>query len=164
MNCQVLFALVAALSLGVGAFARAETPSDTIIIGKHTHISSARPRQDYEFSGMQIGSNLYDRLLRYEAEDLTKLVGGVAQSWTVSPDGKVFTFKIRPNSAFQNGDPLSADDVAFSLRRVIKLAEDAGVPVVATRLDASKRRRIGHGDRAGHGAVHDPGRPPLRSC
>ena len=30
-------------------------------------------------------SNVYDRLVRYEAEDMTKLVGGVAESWTVSP-------------------------------------------------------------------------------
>ena len=40
-------------------------------------------------SGVEIATNIYDRLLRYEAEDTSKLVGGVAESWTVSPDGKV---------------------------------------------------------------------------
>ena len=57
--------------------------------------------------------------MRYEAEDLTKLVGGVAESWTVSPDGKTFTFKMRPNLKFQSGAPVTAEDVAFSLQRVV---------------------------------------------
>src|SRR5260221_11262228 len=65
-----------------------------------------------------MGANIYDRLVRYEAEDLDKLVGGVAESWTISPDSKTFTFKRRPNLKFANGDPVTADDMAGSMQRV----------------------------------------------
>ena len=46
------------------------------------------------------------------------MVGGVAESWNVSDDGRTYTFKIRPNQKFQDGAPVTADDVAFSLQRV----------------------------------------------
>ena len=59
--------------------------------------------------------------VRYEAEDMTKLVGGVAESWTVSPDAKTYTFKLRPNQKFESGAPVTADDMAFSLQRVVLL-------------------------------------------
>jgi peptide/nickel transport system substrate-binding protein len=44
------------------------------------------PGEAYEIAAQIIASSIYDRLVRYEAEDMTKLVGGVAESWTVSPD------------------------------------------------------------------------------
>jgi peptide/nickel transport system substrate-binding protein len=77
------------------------------------------PGESYEISGQEIGTNVYDRLVRYEAEDLTKLVGGVAESWTVSSDAKTFTFKLRQNLKFANGDPVTADDMAWSMQRVV---------------------------------------------
>ena len=33
-------------------------------------------------------TNVYDRIMRFEADDVTKLVGGAAESWTISDDGK----------------------------------------------------------------------------
>ena len=49
------------------------------------------------------------------------LVGGVAAGWTVSADGKQFVFRLRPNLKFHSGAPVTADDVAFSLQRVVLL-------------------------------------------
>jgi peptide/nickel transport system substrate-binding protein len=114
---MLLLAAFAALPM---VAARAATPPDTIVIVKQIDdIITLDPGEDYELSGVEIATNIYDRLLRYEAEDVSKLVGGVAESWTVSPDGKVFTFKLRPGQKFQNGDPLTAEDCAFSLQRVV---------------------------------------------
>ena len=42
---------------------------------------------------------------------------GLADHWTVSPDGLSYTFHIRSNAKFNNGDPVTADDVQFSLDR-----------------------------------------------
>jgi peptide/nickel transport system substrate-binding protein len=50
---------------------------------------------------------------------MTKLVGGVAESWTVSPDAKTYTFTLRTNQKFESGAPVTADDMAFSLQRVV---------------------------------------------
>ena len=120
MHRRLLLAAFAALPLVAPSATRAATPPDTVVIAKQIDdIITLDPGEDYELSGVEIATNVYDRLLRYEAEDVTRLVGGVAESWTISPDGKKFTFKLRPNQVFQNGDPLTAEDVAFSLQRVV---------------------------------------------
>src|SRR5512143_1110681 len=41
----------------------------------------------------------------------------LAESWTVSPDSKVYEFKLRKGVKFHNGDPLTAEDVIFSFQR-----------------------------------------------
>ena len=117
--------------------ADAATPKDTAVIAKQIDdIITLDPGEAYELSGNEICTNVYDRLLRYEAEDLSKLVGGVAESWTVSPDGKTFTFKIRPNLKFQSGAPVTAEDVEFSLQRVVLMNKTAAF--LLTQLGWSK--------------------------
>ena len=46
------------------------------------------------------------------------LIPGVAESWTVSPDGKTYTFKLRPDAVWSNGDPVTAEDFVYSFRRL----------------------------------------------
>ena len=102
--------------------ALAATPKDTLVIAKQIDdIITMDPGECYELSGVEILTNVYDRLLRYEAEDLTKMVGGVANLPSVSADGKTFTFKLRPNLKFHSGAPVTAEDCAFSLQRVVLL-------------------------------------------
>ena len=43
---------------------------------------------------------------------------GVAQDWTISADNRVYTFTLRPGITFSNGDPVTAEDVAFTLERL----------------------------------------------
>ena len=100
----------------------AATPKDTVVFASQIDdLITFDPGEAYEISAQIIASDIYDRLVRYEAEDMTKLVGGVAQSWTVSPDSKTFTFKLRPNQKFESGATVTADDMVFSLQRVVIL-------------------------------------------
>src|SRR5262249_33546124 len=43
--------------------------------------------------------------------------GSLAESWTVSADGLVHEFVLRPGVKFHNGDPMTAEDVKFSFER-----------------------------------------------
>ena len=52
-----------------------------------------------------------------------KIVPDLADSWTVSPDGLVYTFKIRSNAQFHNGKPVTANDFKYSLDRTAKLGQ-----------------------------------------
>ena len=45
----------------------------------------------------------------------------MTESYEVSKDGKTITFKIRPGLKFHSGNPVRAEDVAWSLQRVVKL-------------------------------------------
>jgi peptide/nickel transport system substrate-binding protein len=120
----VLAGTAAAPFAGWVRLADAATPKDTAVFAKQIDdIISLDPHESYELSGGEICTNVYDRLLRYEAEDHSKLVGGVAESWTVSPDGKTLTFKIRPNLKFHSGAPVTVEDVEFSLQRAVLIGK-----------------------------------------
>ena len=100
--------------------ASAATPKDTIVIASQIDdIITLDPGEAYEISAQILASSIYDRLVRYEAEDQSKLVGGVAQSWEVGKDSKTFTFKLRANQKFESGAVVTADDMAWSLQRVV---------------------------------------------
>ncbi len=114
--------MAAVTLLLAGTPSRAATPANTLVVAQNINdIISLDPAECYEPSCVEIAANLYDRLLRIDLQDPAKVVPGVAESWTVSPDGKTFFFKIRPGQRFTTGNPVTAEDAAFSLRRVIKL-------------------------------------------
>lgn len=48
-----------------------------------------------------------------------EVVPGVAESWTVAADGKSYTFRLRANAKWSNGDPVTAGDFVFSFRRMV---------------------------------------------
>jgi len=115
-----LLAIAAPFLLATAA--HAATPSNTLIMAKDvSDLITLDPAEVFELSGGEIIANIYDRIMMYEPEDLTKLVGGVAESWDISEDGRVITFTIRPGLTFHSGNPVTAEDVVFSLRRVVKL-------------------------------------------
>jgi peptide/nickel transport system substrate-binding protein len=60
---------------------------------------------------------IYEGLVRPNPAGGAGIVGGVADRWTVSPDGTTYTFYIRPGLKFSNGQPVTAQDVVFSLDR-----------------------------------------------
>jgi peptide/nickel transport system substrate-binding protein len=71
---------------------------------------------------------IYDPLIWYNDErsgvapgqpQYTKLVGQLATSWTVSPDGRTYTFKLRQGVKFQDGTPFDAQAVKFNIERML---------------------------------------------
>ena len=104
--------------------AQAGPPKDTFVMAKDiADLITLDPAEVFELSGGEIIANIYDRLMMYEPEDLTTLVGGVAESWEVTDGGKSIIFSIRPGQTFHSGNPVTAEDVAFSLQRVVKLGK-----------------------------------------
>lgn len=60
--------------------------------------------------------DIFETLVAYDSK--ANVIPGAAASWTISADGKVYTFKIRPNAKWSNGDPVKASDFVFSMRRL----------------------------------------------
>jgi peptide/nickel transport system substrate-binding protein len=116
------YALLAGAILALTPQAFADTPADTLVIAKAIDdIITLDPAEAYEFMGIETIANTYDRIMRIEPTDITKVVPGVAESYTLSDDGKTFTFKIRPGQKFASGNPITSADAVFSLQRVVKL-------------------------------------------
>ncbi len=117
----ILLGIAALLVTGL-APSQAATPKNTFVMAKDiADIITMDPAEVFELTTGEIIANIYDRIMMFEPEDLQNLVGGVAESWEISGDGKTITFKIRPGLKFHSGNPVRAEDVAWSLQRVVKL-------------------------------------------
>lgn len=102
--------------------AQAETPKDTLVMAYVIDdMISLDPAEIYEFTASEYMANTYDRLVVIDPADPSKLKLQLAESWSVSDDGKVFTFNIRPGVKFHSGNALTAEDVEFSMERFVKL-------------------------------------------
>ena len=114
----------AALSLLMVAApaAFAETPKDTLVEGfAIDDIISMDPGEAFELSTAEVTSNTYSLLVRLDMNDTSKIKGDLADSWTVSDDGLTYTFKLKPDLKFASGNPITAEDVAWSFERAVKL-------------------------------------------
>ena len=117
-----LFLLTSILLLCLVQPLMAKTPKDTLVMAiSLDDIVTLDPAEIFEFNGAEYAANVYDRLIGYDVDNVSDIHGSVAESWEISEDGKTYTFKIRKGITFASGNKLTADDVVFSLQRVIKL-------------------------------------------
>lgn len=115
-------ALASALMLSASpAVLGAATPADTLVIAaKFDDIVSIDPAEAFEFSGTDMLNNVYDSLVEIDPET-GKLTPGLAVSWDVDADGLTYRFKMREGETFHSGNPIRAEDAAFSIQRSVKL-------------------------------------------
>jgi len=120
------------LSLG-GVPALAATPADTLVLAwAFDDMITLDPGEAFEISTGEFIGNAYSQLVRYEVTDPSKLYGDLAKSWTVSPDGKSYSFELKPGLKFASGNPISAEDVVWSLQRAVLL--DKGPAFILTQF------------------------------
>ena len=117
-----LTAAAAAVAMALPLPLQAATPKDTLVVAlAFDDIISLDPAEAFEISAGELMGNGYDRLLRYDVNDPSKLVPDLAKAWKVSDDGKTYSFELKPGLKFASGNPVTAEDVAFSLQRAVLL-------------------------------------------
>jgi peptide/nickel transport system substrate-binding protein len=110
----------AALMSCYGAAALAAPPKDTLVVAwAIDDIITMDPGEAFEISAGEVMGNAYDRLLRYDVKDPSKLIADIAKTWSVSADGKTFSFEIKSGLKFASGNPMTSEDVVFSLQRAV---------------------------------------------
>ena len=106
--------MLAALMLGAaGLPAAAEMVYNR---GNSADPESLDPHKTSTIYEAHILRDLFEGLVMQDAT--SDIYPGAAESWTVSPDGTVYTFKLRADGKWSNGDPVTAEDFVYSLRRL----------------------------------------------
>jgi peptide/nickel transport system substrate-binding protein len=116
--------LVAALLAGtaLGSPARA-ADRDTLVIAVEADLARLDPHISSTWNTFKVLSHVYEGFV---AEDLLTpnqtipaIVPALAESWTVSEDRKIYTFKLRSGVTFTDGSPWNADAAIFNLDRML---------------------------------------------
>lgn len=121
---RLLTSAAIGLAVGVASFAaHAETPANMLVIAHRIDdITTIDPAESFEFAGSDVSRNVYSRLVNLDPMDLAAgYQPDLAESWTVSEDGRTITFTMREGVKFHSGNPVTAEDAAFSLQRAIIL-------------------------------------------
>lgn len=91
---------------------------DSIIVGIDADAMSMDPLAINDVTTMSILSNIYEPLVRVNAKN--EVLPALAESWEISEDGLTYTFHIRKGVKFHNGDPLTMEDLKWSIEAQIK--------------------------------------------
>jgi peptide/nickel transport system substrate-binding protein len=112
---SVLAALVL-VALSLVTAASAAPPKDAIVIGLLAEPVTMDPPQITDLNSTRVIKRMFEGLTAQELGTY-RIVPGLAQSWDISKDGLVYTFKLRPNVKFHDGTPLTAEAVRFCFER-----------------------------------------------
>lgn len=114
----------AALALGLSAASAQVTPDPdaknggSIIITYKDDVATLDPAIGYDWQNWSMIKSLFDGLMDYKP-GTTELVPDLAESYEISEDGQTFTFKLRQGVKFHNGREMTAEDVKYSIDRVV---------------------------------------------
>jgi peptide/nickel transport system substrate-binding protein len=120
-GAAVLGTLVALTLVGV---ARAQSPSPspeklTFIVGQTNDVRTFNPLKAIESPEYETMGAIYDTLLGWD-KDTMEPVPALATEWSVSEDGLTWTFKIRDDVTWSDGQPLTARDIAFTFNFILE--------------------------------------------
>ncbi len=105
-------ALAAATMLSTAALAQV-----TFLRGNDSDPETMDVQKQSTVAEAHLSRDLFENLLIHNAKG--EVAPGVAESYTVSPDGLVYTFKIRRNAKWSNGEDFKASDYVFTYRRIL---------------------------------------------
>jgi len=111
-----IIALVLALAAAV-SLDRPLPPADFVLIDRSDVYTLDPQRMSYQHE-LRRARVLYEPLVNLRAADCA-VVPGVAERWEVSPDGLTYTFHLRDDAKWSNGDPVTSEDFRYTWRRAI---------------------------------------------
>jgi peptide/nickel transport system substrate-binding protein len=114
----------------IGVTAPQAAADDPVVfhVGLRNEVDSFSPFLGIEATSFEMWALIYDRLINYSMKDMSP-EPGLASDWETSDDGLTWTFTIRDDVTWSDGEKLAADDVAFTLNRILD-----GGPEAATWL------------------------------
>lgn len=121
LNLIMIFVLTSLFLLSCGS-KKEEKPAVTgeksIKIGISKDPVNLNPVLISDVMGESFAANIFDTLVSFK-DDVNTPVPALAESWTISEDGKEYLFNLRKNVKFHNGDSFTANDVKFTLDAIM---------------------------------------------
>ena len=107
------------LALFGGSLATVATQEERVLVIGHAEFTdSLDPARAFSTTAFIIHRATYDSLVTYPDDSVESIEPNLATNWEISEDGTVYTFTLRDDVVFSNGDPLTAEDVVFSFNRL----------------------------------------------
>lgn len=92
-------------------------------VGTNNYIDSFNPWNFIESQSFQAFIMLYPQLVQYDYKNgKYEIAGDLADSWETSADGKDWTFRLKSGTKWSDGQPLTAEDVAWTINTTVKFA------------------------------------------
>ena len=123
LKAPIMAALIALSLVSLNACSSENTPppsggaGSSVVVDSSFDLKTADPAREFETTGAIVAHALYETLLTFDGDDVTKPVDGLA-SYKMSDDAKVMTLTLNDGHTFSDGSPVTVDDVVFSLERV----------------------------------------------
>jgi len=144
-SLNALLLIVVAASLWSCGESGNEVPQgSTLDRGLSSDPESLDPHKMRSVQAGEVLRDIGEGLASYSATG--ELVAGAAESWTVSDDGLTYTFNIRADARWSNGDAVTAEHFAFSLRRLVDPATAAFNAFMIA--DVTNAREISAGEKS----------------
>jgi peptide/nickel transport system substrate-binding protein len=110
--------LLAALWAAAAGCERQRPPEQTLVVGQVAEPRSLDPHVTTALNDFRILVNLYEGLVSYRPGTLEP-GPGLAESWTISDDGLIYDFRLKPGVRFHDGTAFDAEAVRFNLQRML---------------------------------------------
>ena len=122
---------------------------NSVTVGIAQDLDTLDPHKAVNAGTSEVLFNLFEGLVKASPDG--GVIPAVASDWDVSPDGLTYTFTLREGVTFHNGDPVTVEDVLYSLRRC-NGGENDGVPIVSSFiLDSATGESLIRSIEAGEG-------------
>ena len=97
---------------------RARAAGNGLRVRMSSDVGNFDPARIFQVENQTIAGNIYNGLVKFD-QTTNKIVPDLATGWEISPDARVYTFKLRAGVEWhKNYGPFTADDVKFSFERV----------------------------------------------
>ena len=120
----VVSVVVILVVAGIAAYFLLSTPpaaQRTLVYYSQYEISTLDPADAYDSGSFIPIQNSYDTLISYPLTTINEFAPALALNWTVSSNGLVYTFHLRHDVKFSNGNPFTAQDVVYTFQRVLRI-------------------------------------------
>ncbi len=115
LRCLKVVLILTCVGVVTNAQESGDVENKVLKLSNDSEVVTLDPQLCYTVESFRVVRELFEGLT---SEDATgEVCPAAAQSWTISPDGTVYTFTLKDNLTWSNGEKLEADDFVYALRR-----------------------------------------------